>query len=120
MCNGKIECIDIFEEKEGRNIDGTFKKGHKNFKKSKNGKSKNGKSKNNKCKIDGCAKDILSRDMCGKHYQRWKKYKSPYQNRPIIKKTKTGKYFSCKVCKKSFYRHLSEIKKHYPIYCSKE
>lgn len=30
-----------------------------------------------KCSIDDCYKQTLARDLCGKHYQRWRKYNDP-------------------------------------------
>lgn len=29
------------------------------------------------CKVDGCGKAPSSRNLCGKHYQRWQKYGDP-------------------------------------------
>lgn len=72
------------------------------------------------CEVEECNTSILSRGMCGKHYQRWKKYKDPLIDKPIKKKSKTGKYLVCENCGETFYRCPSEIKKGSYKYCSRD
>ena len=91
-----------------RNCDGTFRFGHKSFK----------EIKIKKCSIDRCENNVYSRNMCIKHYQKWKKYGDANSPRPV--KNKKGKLFYCLFCGKQFYRCPSEVKKGSYKYCSSQ
>jgi hypothetical protein len=90
-----------------RNEKGAFVVGHKSLRMKREGK----------CMVAECGRQILSRGLCGKHYQRNKKYGNPNHIAKRERK-KTGIFVNCLTCGNKFYAYKCNVKRGDGKYCS--